>query len=52
MTAHRLEVRLSTLRQLFNSLDPSPFHEKDLDREAEEYIVGWANEYPPSLTLR
>jgi hypothetical protein len=47
MTAHRLEVRLSTLRQLFNSLDPSPFHEKDLDQEAEDYIVGWANEYPP-----
>ncbi len=46
MAGHRLEIRLSSLQQLFNSLDPAPFHEKDLDREAEEYIVGWANEFP------
>lgn len=46
MTVYRLEVRLASLQQLFNSLDPSPFHEKDLDRDAEEYIVGWANEHP------
>lgn len=48
---HRLEIRLSTLLQLFNSLDPSPFHEKDLDRDAEEYIVGWANEFPPQAAF-
>lgn len=39
-----IELWLSTLQQLFNSFDPSPFHEKDLDREAEEYIVGAADE--------
>jgi hypothetical protein len=32
------------LTQLFNSFDPSPFHERDLDREAEDYIVGSAEE--------
>jgi hypothetical protein len=30
--------------QLLHTLDPFPFRERDLDREAEEYIVGWARE--------
>jgi hypothetical protein len=34
-------VRLNRASQLFNSLDPSPFNEKDLDKDAEEFIVGW-----------
>ena len=48
---HVIDVRVSDLRQLFNSLDPSPFHEKDLDRDAEEYIVGWADEASPHASL-
>lgn len=48
---HMIDVRVSDLRQLFNSLDPSPFHEKDLDRDAEEYIVGWADEASPRSSL-
>jgi hypothetical protein len=31
---------LNRLKQLFNLLDPSPFHERDLDQAAEDYIVG------------
>jgi hypothetical protein len=31
--------------QLFNTMDPSPFHEKDLDHDAEEFILSWAQEY-------
>ena len=27
-------------------MDPSPFHEKDLDHDAEEFIVSWMQEYP------
>ena len=46
-----IDVHLADLRQLFNSFDPSPFHEKDLDRDAEEYIVGWADELPPGASL-
>lgn len=42
----RIEVRLQSLSQLFNSLDPSPFHERDLDRDAEAFIVSWARELP------
>lgn len=39
-------IRLSRLHQLFDSFDPAPFHEKGLDREAEEYIVGYVDEFP------
>ena len=42
----RIEIRLRRLQQLFNSLDPSPFHERDLDRDAEDYIVESADEFP------
>jgi hypothetical protein len=39
-----IEIRVAELRQLYNSIDPSPFHDKDLDDEAEEFILGWAKE--------
>ena len=42
----RIEVRLRDLGQLFNTMDPSPFHDKDLDQDAEEYIESWAQEFP------
>jgi hypothetical protein len=48
---HVIDVRVSDIRQLFNSLDPSPFHERDLDRDAEKYIVSWADEVSPSAEL-
>ncbi len=41
-----IELRVVDLAQLFHTLDPFPFRERDLDREAEEYIVGWARELP------
>jgi hypothetical protein len=40
----KIEISLKRLSQLFNSLDPSPFHERDLDQDAEEYIIGSAEE--------
>lgn len=43
---HRIELRLRELNQLFNSMDPTPFHHKDLDRDAEEFIESWALEFP------
>ncbi|KAB2914291.1 MAG: hypothetical protein F9K29_15030 [Hyphomicrobiaceae bacterium] len=39
-----IEVRIHELGQIFNSLDPSPFTERDLDDDAEAYLVGWARE--------
>jgi hypothetical protein len=46
-----IEVRLTELSQLFNSIDPSPFYEKDLDRDAEEFIVATARELPSDRPL-
>lgn len=46
LVPNRIEVRLRELSQLFNGMDPSPFHEKELDIDAEEFIVGWATELP------
>ena len=50
-TATKIEISLSRLSQLFNSLDPSPFHERDLDHDAEDYIVGSAEEAPRQQPL-
>jgi hypothetical protein len=47
-----VEIRLNSIRQLFNSLDPSPFHEKDLDRDAEEYIVETVRELPSAASFK
>jgi len=44
VTQAKIEINISRLSQLFNSLDPSPFHERDLDQDAEDYIVGSAEE--------
>ena len=49
--AGTIEVRIRELAQLFNSLDPSPFHERDLDDDAEEYIVSWAREIPSDVPI-
>lgn len=43
-TAATIEIQVEDLSQLFDSLDPFPFRERDLDKSAEEYIVGWARE--------
>lgn len=39
-----LELYLSDTRQMFNSMDPAPFRERDLDPHAVNYIVDWARE--------
>lgn len=49
---HAMEVRLRAVQQLFNSMDPSPFVGRDLDQDAEEFIVGWARELPRSGEFR
>lgn len=42
----RISLKLRELPQLFNSMDPSPFLDRDLDHDAEEFILSWANEQP------
>lgn len=49
---HVIRLELRDMSQLFNSMDPSPFIEKDLDVDAEEFIVSWAQELPTDVPLR
>ena len=46
-----IEVHVGELKQLFNSIDPSPFRNRDLDRDAEEFIVDWAKDLPRDVPL-
>lgn len=46
-----IELRVENVAQLFHTLDPFPFRERDLDREAEEFIVGWARELPAGRAI-
>jgi len=45
-TPHRIELNLREIGQLFNTMDPAPFPEKDLDGDAEEFIFSWVQEFP------
>lgn len=49
--AHELKLYVGELRQLFDSLDPAPFRERDLDPKAAEYIVDSAREAPAGAPL-
>jgi hypothetical protein len=50
-SASVLDLHLAELRQIFDSMDPAPFRERDLDPKANEYIVDWARECPPDRPL-
>ena len=47
-----IEMRLRTVMQIFNSLDPSPFHEKDLDPDAEAYITEIVQDFPLAQPMK
>ncbi len=47
-----INVRVERIEQLFHTLDPYPFRQRDLAAEAEEYIVGFAAELPRNRPLR
>ena len=46
-----LQLYLSETRQLFNSMDPAPFRDRDLDPKAVDYIVDWAREQATTVPL-
>ncbi len=48
---HVLKLYLADTRQMFDSMDPAPFHERDLDPKAVTYIVDWAREAPSGVPL-
>jgi len=41
-----IEIKLTSVIQLFNSFDPAPFYEKEIDAEAEDYIVDTVQDFP------
>jgi hypothetical protein len=46
-----IEVQATELRHLFNSIDPTPFRDRDLDPNVDEFIVDWAREAPTTKPL-
>lgn len=43
---HQIELYITELSALFNSMDPTPFHHRDLDVDAREFLESWAMEFP------
>ena len=41
-----IHVRVPTLRQMFDPMDPSPLTRKDLRPNVDEFIVSWGREIP------
>ncbi len=51
-TIHQIEIRVAKVPQLFNSMDPTPFHHRDLDINAERFLESWALEFPQDSHFR
>jgi hypothetical protein len=47
-----LELRLTNLDQFFETFDPSPFHKKDINDDAERYIVNSVEAFPLKSKLK
>ena len=46
-----IEIRLKSMSQLFDSLDPAPFHDRSLDRDAEAWLVESVDEVALKVPL-
>ena len=44
---HFIELRVEQAAHLFDTLDPFPVPARDLARNVDEFVVGWARELPP-----
>lgn len=40
-----IDLRINALAQLYDAMDPAPFHDKALDPRAEDYILSCAREF-------
>jgi hypothetical protein len=47
-----IEIKLSSVIQMFNSFDPAPFREKELDSAAEQYIVNIIDDFPAKTRFK
>ncbi len=49
---HQIELLIVKLSELSNSMDPTPFHHRNLDADAEEFLENWALEFPQNSHFR
>jgi hypothetical protein len=47
-----IEIRVGSLAQLYDALDPSPFRDRGLDPGADRYIIECAGDFPANEDLR
>ena len=47
-----IEIKLSSIMQIFNSFDPAPFHEKEIDTAAEHYIIDTVEDFPAKTKFK
>jgi len=47
-----IAIRIRSLAQLFDALDPAPLQERALERNAESYILACAGKHRPTEPLR
>jgi len=47
-----IEVRVREVPQLFNTLDPFPFRERDISAPVDQYIVEWAEKLPQGQPIQ
>ncbi|HNX16895.1 MAG TPA: hypothetical protein PKM50_01045 [Methanoregula sp.] len=47
-----IEIKLTSINQLFNSFDPAPFYEKEIDTQAEHYIVDTVRDFPAKTKFK
>ena len=47
-----IEIRIRSLAQLFDALDPAPLPERALERNAESYLLGRAGRHRPAELVR
>jgi hypothetical protein len=47
-----LDIHVDTSERLFNSIDPAPFRDRDLDPEVITYVVEWAEDQPRDARLK
>jgi hypothetical protein len=52
VTENLIDIPVNDIAQLFHTLDPFPFRERDLADEAEDYIVSWAREMPSNRPFK
>ena len=47
-----IDIKLRSADQVFDGRDPAPFHERDLEDAAVEYILGAVREIPPKAQFK